>query len=268
MHHGPGDRLDRKDNPGFTPLDVTMTTAKNVFAILARIRREMNGAVAQAMRQRGIRYNLNYGVSIPTVKDIAAQYAPDHPLAETLWKQDVRELKLAAVIVEDPSKVTQSQMERWIADSPAGELVEYAAMNLFWKAPDALAIAVRWISMDNKSADPKVSAHKKNLRTAAFCIAGKIAGNKTEEAGEQTGSREINIPGETTRSNTESLLLPFVDSLYKQIPEEKAAIFALREIYRFHVDLRPAIRKALEFIASDPAAAGLLDELQWQIEYL
>ena len=75
-----------------------MTTYIDVFV---RLTRQMNGAVSQTMRElggdQGMKYKMNYGVSLPTIKDIALEYYPNHALAEDLWRQEVREMQLAAV---------------------------------------------------------------------------------------------------------------------------------------------------------------------------
>ena len=42
-------------------------------ALLGRLRREMNGAVVEAMERAGVKGMLNYGVSIPTIRAIAAE---------------------------------------------------------------------------------------------------------------------------------------------------------------------------------------------------
>ena len=45
------------------------------------MRKQMNGAVADAMFYYGTRYGLNYGVSLPTVREMAAEAGKDHELA-------------------------------------------------------------------------------------------------------------------------------------------------------------------------------------------
>lgn len=73
----------------------------------------MNGAVVDAMRSRGLDYPLSYGVSVPTIREIAKAYAPAHAFALFLFRQQVRELKLAAAFIDDPSEVTAAQMREW-----------------------------------------------------------------------------------------------------------------------------------------------------------
>lgn len=119
-------------------------------SLLRRLKREMNGAVVEAMEKRGIIYPLNYGVSIPTIKSIVVQYAPDHELALRLFRSDIRELMLAALFIDDPSMVTAEQMSEWGRKFTNYEIVENTASKLFSKSPQAPAIALEWIGSEDK----------------------------------------------------------------------------------------------------------------------
>ena len=79
-----------------------MNATSKMVALLGELRREMNGAVVDSMREKGIEYALSYGVSIPTIRALARQYAPDDELARLLYQQQVRELQLAALTIASP----------------------------------------------------------------------------------------------------------------------------------------------------------------------
>ena len=55
-----------------------MDDTTKMVALLRRLKTEMNGAVVGAMQERGVDYPLSYGVSVATIREIAADYAPDH----------------------------------------------------------------------------------------------------------------------------------------------------------------------------------------------
>ena len=259
-----------------------MTTSEKIFAIFAQVRREMNGAVAGAMSDRGVRYNLNYGVSLPTIRDIAAPYAPDHDLAEALWRQDVREMKIAAIFVDDPSMVTRGQMEKWLEEAPTGELAELAAMNLFWRVPQGLFIAGQWL--------PGGCANE-TFAATAFYMAGKLAGADADNGGEaymekragagteaaaeieKTTARAAAGCNTTAASRLATILsdekfIPFIRHAEHAAIAGKAVVYAMREIYRHRPALRGEIGKMLERLSSDPASQELAEELKWQLEYL
>lgn len=119
--------------------------------ILRQLKPEMHGAVVGAMESRGVKYGLNYGVAVPVIRRVAGKYAPDHALAEYLFRQDVRELKLAAVYIDDPEQVTAEQMNRWADAMPADEVMEHAAMNIFYASPDADDVIREWLAGGERS---------------------------------------------------------------------------------------------------------------------
>ena len=57
-----------------------------MIRLLGRLKKEMNGAVAEAMQRRGLNYPLNYGVSVPTIRSIAGEYGTSHSLAMLLYR--------------------------------------------------------------------------------------------------------------------------------------------------------------------------------------
>ncbi len=113
-------------------------------ALLGRMRRERNGAVADAMRYCGRRYGLNYGVSLPTVRSIARAETPDHGFARMLWEQDVRELKLAAVHLAEPDSLTVGEAAWWARGIVNSELAEEFAFALLCRSPHFGAIFAAW----------------------------------------------------------------------------------------------------------------------------
>ena len=105
---------------------MTNHTAR-MAALLGKLRREMNGAVAESM-QRG--YGLNYGVSIPTIRAIAGRVGTDHAFARFLYRQDVRELRMAALTIADPVSVTSDNVDEWFVGRMPEELIEELALRL------------------------------------------------------------------------------------------------------------------------------------------
>lgn len=122
-----------------------MNDTSRMIQLLRRLKTEMNGAVVEAMEQRGIHYPLNYGVSIPTIQTIAGEYGTSHSLALLLFGQQVRELQLAALFIDDPARATPEQLRRWSVAFTNTEIVEQAAMRHLSKTPDASDLAREWI---------------------------------------------------------------------------------------------------------------------------
>ena len=64
----------------------------------------MNGDASRSMREKGVEYKLNWGVPIPTLKAMAAEYGKDYELAIALWKENIRECKILATMIMPPEQ--------------------------------------------------------------------------------------------------------------------------------------------------------------------
>ena len=101
-----------------------------MVALLGAMRRERNGAVADAMRYYGADYGLNYGVSLPTVRTLARACGRDHEFARYLYAQEVRELRLAALHIAEPERLTADEFAFWGGGICNSEVAEEAAFAL------------------------------------------------------------------------------------------------------------------------------------------
>lgn len=116
---------------------------ESLLEIKKKLRLSMDGANASSMRKKGIEYKLNFGVSIITLRKIAQQYYSDAFLAENLWKENIREMKILASLIYPPESFTMA--DEWVNDVDNIELAEQLCMNLFCKMPEAEKNAYRWI---------------------------------------------------------------------------------------------------------------------------
>lgn len=123
-----------------------MDYTSRMVALLRELRRERNGAVADSMRYYGTPYGLNYGVSLPTLRRIARAEAPDHGFARYLYRQDVRELRLAALHIACPACLTPDEFPAWAAGIVNSEIAEEAAFALLSRAEAFPALFSAWIA--------------------------------------------------------------------------------------------------------------------------
>lgn len=123
-----------------------MDFTSRMVALLGELRRERNGAVADAMSPFGKPYGLNYGVSLPTLRQIARAETPDHDFARYLYVQDVRELRLAALYVAQPARVTADEAEFWAAGIVNAEVAEEASFALLSRVGVLPAIFESWMA--------------------------------------------------------------------------------------------------------------------------
>lgn len=118
--------------------------------IKRQFRRAMNGIVSNSMREKGMDYKINFGLTLPLVKRIAEKYEPDAALAEQLWKESVRESKMLATLLYPVQELTPEIVQRWAESIPYREIADLCCMNLFEKVPFALEKAAEWIVSDSE----------------------------------------------------------------------------------------------------------------------
>ena len=114
-----------------------------IDSIKADLRAAMNGVAAATIRNSGMGYRLVYGVELPRLREIAAAYTPDRRLAQQLWDEDVRELKMLAVMLFPADEMDRERAMLWIDSiSPKqSELAGLLAMDLLAPQPYAADLA-------------------------------------------------------------------------------------------------------------------------------
>ena len=68
--------------------------------IKTELRLSMNGVASAYMRENGLTYKLNFGVEIPRLKALSETLPHNHELAQALWKENIRECKLLAAMLQ------------------------------------------------------------------------------------------------------------------------------------------------------------------------
>ena len=101
--------------------------------ILKKLKALYNPKAVEGMVKYGITPESAYGISIPNLRKIAKEIKLDHELAQLLWKSDIRETRILASMIDDPSEVSEEQMERWVKEFDYWEICDQCCMNLFEK---------------------------------------------------------------------------------------------------------------------------------------
>lgn len=172
--------------------------------ILAEIRRQMNGAVSQTMRELGQRDTINFGVSLPTIKEIALRYAPNHELACQLSERKSREALIAALYIADARQLTEQQMRQWSLGWQNEEIARLSAMILFHQSPHAALVAGSWLNSTPL------------CHTAALYIIGKLAADIDNE---------------------------IIDKVVQTTATDAATTYSLRELYYKRPEYRTKIKE-------------------------
>lgn len=127
-----------------------MELSEQLREIKTQLRLSMNGAVSQSMREKGLVYKLNFGVELPRIKTIAAAYGKDHALAQALWKEDIRECKILAGMLQPVESFLPEIADIWVENIQNIEIAELTCMNLFQHLPYAPAKSFHWIATEDE----------------------------------------------------------------------------------------------------------------------
>lgn len=126
----------------------------SIDTILRQIRTDlrlsMDGVVAASMRAKGINYRMNFGVKIPRIKEISTKYNSGKALAELLWNEPVRELKILATMLYPANEMSLDTANRWVKGIENQELREQVCRNLFQEVPNVDELVVDWIQSSDE----------------------------------------------------------------------------------------------------------------------
>ena len=129
-----------------------MSVQERILEIKQKLRLNMNGVASGSMREAGIGYKLNFGVGIPSLKEIALGEGKDQELAAALWKEDIRECRILAALIYPEDQFLPDLADLWIEQIKFPDLAEVCSMYLFSRMKGAAQSAFRWIASDNAMA--------------------------------------------------------------------------------------------------------------------
>lgn len=211
--------------------------------IKSKFRLFMNGMVSQSMREKGMEYKLNFGIEYPRIKEIAAGYEPDHELAQALWKENIRECKILAGLLQPADTFYQEIADIWIAGMDYPELAEYTVMNLFQRLPYASEVVFRWMADEREM-----------FQLCGFLLMARLL-----------------MKGERLNERAEA---EFLDQACTAVegdcgPVQKAASVALRKYAHQSRENKRTVSKQLGIWAKSekPAVRALAEEIKADLEF-
>lgn len=114
----------------------------------AAVLRELQGFADPQVRAKmeyfGVRVPKAHGISAPVLHKFAAHIGKSQELAERLWSSGVHEARILAALIGEPAKVTSAQMERWVRDFNAWDVVDSACCYLYAYAKPAWSKVEAW----------------------------------------------------------------------------------------------------------------------------
>lgn len=104
----------------------------------------------EGMARFGINPDRALGVRIPDLRRLAKEIGTAHRLALALWRTEIHEARILASMIDDPAKVTERQMESWVAGFDSWDLCDQCCGNLFDRLPFAYGKATEWAGRDEE----------------------------------------------------------------------------------------------------------------------
>ncbi len=122
----------------------------SVEETLEKLKTEARPDQLEGMARYGIVVERRLGVSVPNMRKTAKELGKDHKLALELWKTGIPEAMIVAAMVDEPQKLTESQMEEWVRDVSSWDVCDQVCMNLFEKTPLAWKKILDWAEREEE----------------------------------------------------------------------------------------------------------------------
>ena len=110
----------------------------------------MNGVVSQSMRVKGLTYKVNFGVEMPRLCEFAAELPHPSALAAALWKEDIRECRLLAGMLQPVEAFPADLAEVWVEQMRFPEEAAFTVLHLFSRLPYASTVAFEWVAREEE----------------------------------------------------------------------------------------------------------------------
>jgi 3-methyladenine DNA glycosylase AlkD len=210
--------------------------------IIRRLESMANPQAVEEMARFGIISRNVLGISTPEIMRLAKEISKDHTIAGELWASGIYEGRILACFVEDPSQLSERQMESWVKDFDSWAVCDQCCMRLFDKSPMAYGKVIEW------------SRRKEEyVRRAGFVLMAVLAVHDKKAADEK--------------------FIPFLSIIRDAATDErnyvkKAVNWALRQIGKRNIRLNQAAvetAEAIKLVNSSSArwiAADALRELR------
>jgi 3-methyladenine DNA glycosylase AlkD len=122
----------------------------------------------------GITASKAFGVSVANIQRLAGRLGRNHELAAALWDTGWYEARLLTSFVDEPSRVTPAQMDRWCRDFDNWGICDTVCFHLFDRTPHAWGKVTEWSDKRDEFA-----------KRAAFALLASLAGHDKEATDER-----------------------------------------------------------------------------------
>ena len=142
--------------------------------IILRLKSQANPENVAGMARYGINSHNTLGISMYTLREMARTIPKNHTLAMELWDSGIHEARILASLVDEPDKVTDEQLERWVADFDSWDIVDQVSA-LIAQTPYVIPKIHQWSTRDEEfvkraafSLIAEISFYHKKMSDAEF----------------------------------------------------------------------------------------------------
>ena len=122
----------------------------SVDEILRRLEAKARPNQLEGMARFGMVTERRLGASIPDMRAMSKELGKDHRLAAELWETGIAEARILASMVDDPDKLSETQMEDWVKGINSWDVCDQVCQNLFEKSPLAWKKVNDWSRRDDE----------------------------------------------------------------------------------------------------------------------
>jgi 3-methyladenine DNA glycosylase AlkD len=193
--------------------------------ILRSLKKMYNPKNVEGMVRFGINPKNTMGISVTDLRKMATLIGKNHNTAIELWKSGIHEARILATIIDEPHKVTEDQVEKWVQDFDSWDICDQACVNLFIKTGFYWKKSVEWSGRTEEfqkragfSLMAVMAVHDKNSKDEKFIgLLSIIKNNSNDErnyvkkavnwALRQIGKRNTKLNREAIKTSNEILAL-------------------------------------------------------------
>lgn len=114
-------------------------------------------------------------IPIPELRKLSRKIGKSHELALKLWDLKIHEARILAGIIDEPEKVSESQMEEWVKEFDSWDICDQTCANLFDKTKFAGKKIKEWAKREEEfvkrtsfSLMACLAVHDKNAKDSYF----------------------------------------------------------------------------------------------------
>lgn len=104
----------------------------------------------EKMTRYGIPNNRAFGISVGDLKRFAEEVGPSHDFAVRLWETGWYEARTLATFVDEPTDVTEAQMDAWARDFDSWAICDTVCFHLFDRTRFAWKKMKEWASVEEE----------------------------------------------------------------------------------------------------------------------